>query len=55
MKIAKALGIIVLAVGVFAFGYWQGQSNTKPDYTAPSQSSSEATAASGSMKGHDMS
>ena len=55
MKIAKALGIIVLAVGVFAFGYWQGQSNTKPDYTAPSQSSSEATAASGSMEGHDMS
>jgi len=55
MKIAKALGIIVLAVGVFAFGYWQGQSNTKPDYTAPSHSSSEPSTASGSMEGHDMS
>src|SRR4030065_1548376 len=55
MKIAKALGIIVLAVGVFAFGYWQGQTNRKPDPTASSQSSGEANTASGSMEGHDMS
>jgi len=55
MKIAKALGIIVLVVGVFAFGYWQGQSNTKADPTASSHSSGEANTASGSMEGHDMS
>src|SRR3989304_5633966 len=55
MKIAKSLGIIVLVVGVFAFGYWQGQSNTKADPTASSHSSGEANTASGSMEGHDMS
>jgi len=54
MKIAKALGIIVLAVGVFAFGYWQGQGNTKADPTASSHPSGEVNAASGSMEGHDM-
>jgi len=55
MKIAKALGILVLIVGVFAFGYWQGQSNRKADPTASSHSSGEANTASGSMEGHDMS
>ena len=54
MKIAKALGILVLAVGVFAVGYWQGQSNTKADHTASSHSSSEAGVTSASMEGHDM-
>jgi len=54
MKIAKALGILVLAVGVFAFGYWQGQGNTKADSTASSHSSTEADAAGASMEGHDM-
>jgi Cu(I)/Ag(I) efflux system membrane fusion protein len=56
MKIAKALGIIVLAVAVFAVGYWQGRSNIEADHTASSHSSGEeAKAASGSMEGHDMS
>jgi Cu(I)/Ag(I) efflux system membrane fusion protein len=54
MKIAKALGIIALAVGVFAFGYWQGQSNTKADHAASSHSSGEASAPGASMEGHDM-
>src|SRR3990172_6282214 len=55
MKIAKALGILVLIVGVFAFGYWQGQSNTNAGPTASPHSSAEANTASGSMEGHDMS
>jgi Cu(I)/Ag(I) efflux system membrane fusion protein len=55
MKIAKALGVLVSIVGVFAFGYWQGQSNTKAGLTASSHSSGEASAASVSMEGHDMS
>ena len=54
MKIAKVLGIIVLIVGVFAFGYWRGQSNTKADPTASSHSSGEASAGNVSMEGHDM-
>ena len=60
MKIAKALGILVLIVGVFAVGYWQGQIKTKTDRNASSHSSGEANAASGSMEdmgsmqGHDM-
>jgi membrane fusion protein, copper/silver efflux system len=54
MKMAKALGILVLILGVFAFGYWRGQSNTNADHSAPSQSSGEASAASVSMEGHDM-
>jgi Cu(I)/Ag(I) efflux system membrane fusion protein len=54
MKIAKALGVLVLILGVFVFGYWQGRSNTKADHSASSHSSSEASAASGSMEGHDM-
>lgn len=55
MKTVKAVGVIVLIMGVFAVGYWQGQSHTKPAYTASSHSSTEASAASGSMEGHDMS
>jgi Cu(I)/Ag(I) efflux system membrane fusion protein len=55
MKIAKALGVLVSIVGVFAFGYWQGQSNTKADHTASSHSSGEASTASVSMEDHDMS
>jgi Cu(I)/Ag(I) efflux system membrane fusion protein len=54
MKVAKALGVLVLIVGIFAFGYWQGQRNTTADHTASSHSSGEANAASGSMEGHDM-
>ncbi len=60
MKIAKALGILVLVLGVFTFGYWRGQSNTKADQSVSSHSSGEANAASGSMEdmgsmqGHDM-
>jgi Cu(I)/Ag(I) efflux system membrane fusion protein len=54
MKIAKALGVLVLIVGVFAFGYWQGQSNTKGDHSTSAHSSPEANTASGSTEGHDM-
>lgn len=54
MKIAKALGVLVLIVGVFAFGYWQGQSNTKADHNTSAHSSPEANTASPSMEGHNM-
>ncbi|MGE5302711.1 MAG: FixH family protein [Alphaproteobacteria bacterium] len=54
MKIAKALGVLMLIVAVFAFGYWRGQSNTKAARGASSHSSGEASAASVSMEGHDM-
>ena len=54
MKIAKALGVLVLILGVFAVGYWQGQSNTKADHGTSAHSSAEANPAGGSMEGHDM-
>ena len=54
MKIAKALGIIVLVSGVFALGYWQGQRITNNGASGSAPSPAEAKAASASMEGHDM-
>ncbi|MGZ9212387.1 MAG: efflux RND transporter periplasmic adaptor subunit [Candidatus Binatia bacterium] len=57
MKTVKILGLLVIIVGVFAVGYWNGQSNKTADHsTAPSsQQSEDMKSASGAMEGHDMS
>jgi Cu(I)/Ag(I) efflux system membrane fusion protein len=55
MKIAKLLGVLVLIGAIFGVGYWQGQRNTTAAHSPLSHSSGEASAASGSMEGHDMS
>ena len=57
MKSVKILGLLVLIVGVFAIGYWRGQSNTAVDHSpaSSSQQSSEMKSESGAMEGHDMS
>jgi hypothetical protein len=54
MKIAKALGIIVLVVGIFAFGYWQGQGSRNAEHAASSHSATDAKPGGESMEGHDM-
>ena len=57
MKSVKILGLLVLIVGVFAIGYWRGQSNTAVDHSpaSSSQQSSEMKSESGAMEGHEMS
>ena len=53
MKSVKILGLLVLIVGVFAIGYWRGQSNTAVDHSpaSSSQQSSEMKSESGAMEG----
>ncbi len=56
MKSVKILGLLVLIVGVFAVGYWRGQSNKGVEHSpaSSSQQSTEMTSGSGAMEGHDM-
>jgi Cu(I)/Ag(I) efflux system membrane fusion protein len=53
MKSVKILGLLVLIVGVFAVGYWRGQSNKAVDPSPASQQSTEMKSESGAMAGHD--
>jgi len=55
MKSVKILGLLVLIIGVFAFGYWRGQSNKAVDPSPASQQSTEVKSESGAMERHDMS
>jgi membrane fusion protein, copper/silver efflux system len=57
MKVVKILGLLVIAVGVFAFGYWRGQSHQTADHSTASSSQQSAEMKSGStaMEGHEMS
>lgn len=54
MKIVKVLGALVLLAGVFAIGYWQGQSDPKADHALSAHSATETSTDSQSMQGHDM-
>ena len=57
MKIVKILGLLVVITGVFAIGYWNGQSNHATDRAMESTSKPSAESKSGddAMAGHDMS
>jgi len=57
MKTVKILGLLVLIAGVFAVGYWRGQSNQPAGHSpaSSSQQSTEVKSESGAMEGHDMS
>ena len=57
MKTVKLLGLLVIVVGVFAVGYWRGQSNTIADHStmASSPPSMETKSEGRAMAGHDMS
>ena len=57
MKTVKILGILVIIGGVFAVGYWNGQSNKTADHStaSSSQQSSEMKSGNGAMEGHEMS
>jgi Cu(I)/Ag(I) efflux system membrane fusion protein len=54
MKTVKILGLVFIIVGVFAVGYWRGQSNKAVDHSPASQRSTEMKSESGAMEGHDM-
>ena len=53
MKIIKILGALVLLAGVFAIGYWRGQSDPKASQES-SGADTGTSAGSQSMQGHDM-
>ena len=55
MKIIKILGALVLLAGVFAIGYWRGQSDPKADHALSGHSATETSTDSQSMQGHDTS
>lgn len=57
MTIVKIIGLLIIGVGVFAIGYWRGQSHIAAEYSpaASSQQASEAKSGSDAMAGHDMS
>ncbi|HEX6769968.1 MAG TPA: efflux RND transporter periplasmic adaptor subunit, partial [Candidatus Binatia bacterium] len=57
MKIVKIIGLLIIGVGVFAIGYWRGQSQIAAEHSpaASSQQAGEAKSGSDAMAGHDMS
>jgi membrane fusion protein, copper/silver efflux system len=55
MKIIKILGALVVLAGVFAIGYWRGQSDPKADHALSGHSATETSTDSQAMQGHDMS
>ncbi len=55
MKTLKVLAILVLVLGMFAFGYyWRGQTEKIADHTASSNPPTENKGSSGPMEGHEM-
>ncbi len=57
MKSVKILGLLVILVGVFAIGYWNGQSHVSADRAMESAAkpSAESKPGNDAMAGHDMS
>lgn len=57
MKIVKIIGFLIIGVGVFAIGYWRGQSHIAAEHSpaASPQQASEAKSGNDAMAGHDMS
>ena len=51
MKMIKVLGAVIVLAGVFAFGYWRGQSDPKANQESSGRLD---TGAAQSMQGHDM-
>jgi Cu(I)/Ag(I) efflux system membrane fusion protein len=54
MKTVKILGLLFIIVGVFAVGYWRGQSNKAVGSSPASQQPAEMKSESGAMAGHDI-
>ena len=54
MKILKVLGALVVLAGVFAIGYWRGQSDPKADQESSGHAETATPAGGQSMQGHDM-
>jgi Cu(I)/Ag(I) efflux system membrane fusion protein len=52
MKIVKFLGALVVLAGVFAVGYWRGQSDPQANRQPPGQA--DTAPGTQSMSGHDM-
>ena len=48
MKTVKILGLLVIIVGVFAVGYWNGQSNNTADHSTATSSPQNALMAAAS-------
>ncbi|HME61769.1 MAG TPA: efflux RND transporter periplasmic adaptor subunit [Candidatus Binatia bacterium] len=55
MKIVKFLGALVVLAGVFAVGYWRGQSEPRANRESSGHSESGTAGGTQSMQGHDMS
>lgn len=49
------MGALVLLAGVFAIGYWRGQSDPKADHALAGHSATQTSSDSQPMQGHDMS
>ncbi|HME60566.1 MAG TPA: efflux RND transporter periplasmic adaptor subunit [Candidatus Binatia bacterium] len=54
MKILRVLGALIVLAGVFAIGYWRGQSDPKANQESSGRADTGTAAGSQSMQGHDM-
>ncbi len=54
MKILKVLGALIVFAGVFAIGYWRGQSDSKANRESSDHADTGTASGSQSMQGHDM-
>ncbi len=55
MKMLKILGALIVFAGVFAIGYWRGQSSPKANRASSDHGDTGAAAGNQSMPGHNMS
>lgn len=54
MKILKVLGALIVFAGVFAIGYWRGQSDSKANRESSDHADTGTASGTQSMQGHDM-
>jgi Cu(I)/Ag(I) efflux system membrane fusion protein len=54
MKMLKVLGALIVFAGVFAIGYWRGQSDPKANRESSDHADTATASGSQSMQGHDM-